>query len=196
MGRHALHAHTRASLTAAEREKAKEVNGTKKAILGRESFKDFDACSLCLRRAVEPRMCSEGHLYCQECIVTNLLSQKKDIKRQQVLLERMRADSEAEMAEARAVARERVVREFESAQTGLGSKGAKGKVSETGPQQPSQGSAQDRGDDEAPRGKKRAFELDEDEIDRLTEEAIDEAGKRMAREMAEVRKTKLTNYWL
>ncbi|GAA5952671.1 hypothetical protein JCM3765_002242 [Sporobolomyces pararoseus] len=185
MGRHALHAHTRASLTAAEREKAKETSGSKKAILGRDSFKDFDACSLCLRRAIEPRVCTSGHIYCQECVVSNLLEQKKDIKRQNILLERMRAESEQEMAEARAVARERVMKEFETAQTGLGSKAAEGKVSSTG------------GDkDGNKRGTKRAFELDEDEIERLTNEAIDEASKRMAKEMAEVRKSKLTNYWL
>ncbi|GAA5850354.1 hypothetical protein JCM5353_004357 [Sporobolomyces roseus] len=185
MGRHALHAHTRASLTAAERERAKETSGSKKAILGRDSFKDFDACSLCLRRAIEPRICTSGHLYCQECVVSNLLEQKKDIKRQTILLERMRADSEQEMAEARATARERVMKEFETAQTGLGSKAAEGKVSSTG---------QDK--NAGPRGTKRAFELDEDEIERLTNEAIDEAAKRMAKEMAEVRKSKLTNYWL
>lgn len=97
----------------------------------------------------------------------------------------MRADSEQEMAEARATARERVMKEFETAQTGLGSKAAEGKVSSTG---------QDK--NAGPRGTKRAFELDEDEIERLTNEAIDEAAKRMAKEMAEVRKSKLTNYWL
>jgi len=118
-------------------------------------------------------------------VVSNLLEQKKDIKRQTITLERMRADSEQEMAEARATARERVMKEFETAQTGLGSKAAEGKVSSTG---------QDK--NAGPRGTKRAFELDEDEIERLTNEAIDEAAKRMAKEMAEVRKSKLTNYWL
>lgn len=118
--------------------------------------------------------------------MSNLLEQKKDIKRQNILLERMRAESEQEMAEARAVARERVMKEFETAQTGLGSKAAEGKVSSTGQDQ--EGGAK--------RGTKRAFELDEEEIERLTNEAIDEASKRMAKEMAEVRKSKLTNYWL
>jgi nitric oxide synthase-interacting protein len=126
------------------------------------------------------------HKLLQECVVSNLLEQKKDIKRQNILLERMRAESEQEMAEARAVARERVMKEFETTQTGLGSKAAEGKVSSTG--------GQDK--DGNKRGTKRAFELDEDEIERLTNEAIDEASKRMAKEMAEVRKSKLTNYWL
>lgn len=121
----------------------------------------------------------------QECIVTSLLDQKKDIKRQNILLERMRAESELEMATARAAARERVLKEFETAQSGLGSKSTEGKVSATG--------ADKEGN---PRGTKRAFELDEDEIERLTSEAIDEAANRMAKEMAEARKSKLTNYWL
>lgn len=39
--------------------------GTKRALLGREAMKDIDACSLCLQHARDPRVCSEGHLYCQ-----------------------------------------------------------------------------------------------------------------------------------
>ncbi|GAA5952077.1 hypothetical protein JCM21900_006244 [Sporobolomyces salmonicolor] len=183
MGRHAKHNHTLGYFTAHEREATKA--GTQKGVLGRESMKDFDACSLCLRRARDPRACTEGHVFCQECIVTSLLDQKKDIKRQNILLERMRAESELEMATARAAARERVLKEFETAQSGLGSKSTEGKVSATG--------ADKEGN---PRGTKRAFELDEDEIERLTSEAIDEAANRMAKEMAEARKSKLTNYWL
>ncbi|GAA5888596.1 hypothetical protein JCM6882_009011 [Rhodosporidiobolus microsporus] len=160
--------------------------GTKRAVLGRESMKNFDACSLCLNRARDPRICPEGHVYCQECILNSLLSQKKDIKRQNVLLERMRAESEAEMASQRAAARERVLREFETAQTSLGSKTTKGKVAATGAKDEHTG----------PRGTKRTFELDEDELERLTKEATDEALNRTAKEMAEARKAKLPNFWL
>ncbi|BGP41505.1 hypothetical protein JCM10449v2_005494 [Rhodotorula kratochvilovae] len=159
-------------------------SGSRLARLGRDSMKDFDACSLCLRHARDPRICPDGHIYCQECIVTSLLDQKKDIKRQQVLLERMRAESEAEMASARAAARERVLKEFETAQSSLGS-GSK----------PTAGGATKVGE-AGPRGTKRTFELDEDEIDRLTNEKTDEALRKTALDMAEARKAKLPNFWL
>lgn len=113
--------------------------------------------------------------------MTSLLAQKKDIKRQQLLLDRMRAESEAEMAASRAAARERVLKEFETAQTSLGSKTTAGKVVAA---------------TDGPRGTKRTFELDEDEVEKLMKEATEEAMGRTAREMAEARKAKLPNYWL
>ena len=179
-----------ASFTYHERQQAKQVSGTQSGVFGRESMKDFDACSLCLLRARDPRVCSGGHLYCQECIVTNLLSQKKDIKRQSLLLERMRAESEAEMAAARAAARDRVLREFESTQSSLAN---------TSANTARDGRQSANGDDEARvalRGTKRSFQLDEDEIERLTNQATDEALRKTTHEMAEARKAKLPNYWL
>ncbi|BGP17747.1 hypothetical protein JCM10213_005329 [Rhodosporidiobolus nylandii] len=184
MGRHAKNNTNASSFTNAERAMTK--SGTKRGILSRESFKDFDACSLCLQRAKDPRVCPEGHVYCNECILSSLLSQKKDIKRQQALLDRMRAESEAEMAAARAAARERVLKEFETAQSSLGSGRTQGKTAATGAKDETAG----------PRGTKRAFELDEEEIDRLTKEATEEALNRTAMEMAEARKAKLPNFWL
>ncbi|GAA6032083.1 hypothetical protein JCM8097_007059 [Rhodosporidiobolus ruineniae] len=187
MGRHGKNNTSKSYFTYAERQMAE--SGTKRALLGRDSMKQFDACSLCLSRAKDPRVCPEGHIYCNECILNSLLKQKTDIKRQQKVLERMRAESEAEMAAARAAARERVLREFESAQSSLGAKTTSGKVSATGA----------AGEDKAgggARGTKRAFELDEDEIDRLTREATEEAMKRTAKELAEAGKAKLPNFWL
>ncbi|ORY41818.1 hypothetical protein BCR35DRAFT_336415 [Leucosporidium creatinivorum] len=183
MPRHARNNTSASTFTYAERQMLKA--GSKKERLGRDAMKNFNACSLCLEVARDPRSCLEGHLYCQECIVTSLLAQKKDIKRQNILLERMRAESEEELAAARAAARERVVREFESAQTSLGSKTTAGKASLTGP---STGGAE--------RGTKRKFDLDEDEIERLAKEATEEAMGRTAMELAESRKAKLPNFWL
>ncbi|KWU44844.1 hypothetical protein RHOSPDRAFT_29078 [Rhodotorula sp. JG-1b] len=185
MGRHAKH-NTQVLVTM----HCSNPRGTQSGVFGRESMKDFDACSLCLLRARDPRVCSGGHLYCQECIVTNLLSQKKDIKRQSLLLERMRAESEAEMAAARAAARDRVLREFESTQSSLAN---------TSANTARDGRQSANGDDEARvalRGTKRSFQLDEDEIERLTNQATDEALRKTTHEMAEARKAKLPNYWL
>lgn len=40
--------------------------------LGNESMRRFDACALCLNRAREPLACNEGHLFCKECVYTDL----------------------------------------------------------------------------------------------------------------------------
>jgi nitric oxide synthase-interacting protein len=40
--------------------------------LGNESMRRFDACVLCLNRAREPLACNEGHLFCKECVYTDL----------------------------------------------------------------------------------------------------------------------------
>jgi hypothetical protein len=62
-------------------EKRKLGYGTQKERLGKDSIKPFDACSLCLKSLIDPMSCQKGHLFCKECILECLLSQKKDIQR-------------------------------------------------------------------------------------------------------------------
>lgn len=62
-------------------EKRKLGFGTQKERLGKDSIKPFDACSLCLKPFIDPMTCPKGHVFCKECILECLLSQKKDIKR-------------------------------------------------------------------------------------------------------------------
>lgn len=82
-------------------------------------MRPFDACSLCLQRAREPVACNKGHIYCKECAYSDLLSQKKEIKRHQVKLEQMAREEEDEKERAREAARERVMMEFSKSQLGL-----------------------------------------------------------------------------
>jgi nitric oxide synthase-interacting protein len=56
--------------------------GTVKQRLGADSIKTFDSCNICLSQAVDPQVCDRGHLFCKECILTNLLEQRKAKKRQ------------------------------------------------------------------------------------------------------------------
>lgn len=35
-------------------------------------MRPFNACSLCLERARTPLACNEGHLFCTECVFTDL----------------------------------------------------------------------------------------------------------------------------
>ncbi|KAM7264373.1 hypothetical protein ACFE04_002056 [Oxalis oulophora] len=62
-------------------EKKKLGYGTQKERLGRDSIKPFDACSLCLKPLIDPMCCQKGHVFCKECILQCLLSQKKHIQR-------------------------------------------------------------------------------------------------------------------
>ncbi|KAF9626256.1 hypothetical protein IFM89_031648 [Coptis chinensis] len=62
-------------------EKKKLGYGTQKERLGRDSIKPFDACCLCLKPLIDPLCCQKGHVFCKECILECLLSQKKDIQR-------------------------------------------------------------------------------------------------------------------
>ncbi|KAJ6804704.1 nitric oxide synthase-interacting protein [Iris pallida] len=55
--------------------------GTQRERLGKDSIKPFDACCLCLKPFIDPLCCNKGHVFCKECILQCLLSQKKDIKR-------------------------------------------------------------------------------------------------------------------
>lgn len=83
-------------------------------------MRQFDACSLCLQRAREPVACQRGHIYCKECVYTDLLAQKKEIKKHQSKLETMAREEEEERIKAKASARERVLLDFERRHVGLG----------------------------------------------------------------------------
>jgi nitric oxide synthase-interacting protein len=104
--------------------------------LGNESMRQFDACALCLNRAREPVACTQGHLFCKECVYTDLreltsqfpplstlftipVSQKKDIQRQKSKLETLKREAEQEKARAKDAARERVLLDFEKGQLRL-----------------------------------------------------------------------------
>ena len=163
-------------------------------------------------------MCEEGHIFCQvraqlaqevliyltcerqECVVTSLLSQKKEIKRQTLLLEQMKVEEEQEKQAARLQARERVLAEFEQLQSGKpanriagptanGTSAAAANVSNTVAITSTVPLAGER-------GVKRKFELDDSEVNRLADEQEEKAMKEIEREQAEKRKAKLPNFWL
>ena len=69
-------------------------------------MRQFGACSLCLQRVRDPMVCPRGHLYCRECVLSDLLTQKKDIKRHQSRLEAMAREEEEQKTQANAAARE------------------------------------------------------------------------------------------
>src|SRR4051794_29689697 len=79
-------------------------------------MRECDACYLCLQRARDPVCCTQGHLYCKECILENILAQKKERLRQQKLLEAKTKDEEEEAKRKSELAKEAVIQEFERQQ--------------------------------------------------------------------------------
>ncbi|RDB17393.1 Nitric oxide synthase-interacting [Hypsizygus marmoreus] len=157
--------------------------GTKRQRLGNESMRRFDACSLCLNSAREPVACNEGHLFCKECVYTDLLTQKKDIQRQKTKLEAMKQEVEEEKARAKEAARERVLLEFEKGQLGLAAK-------------PSFAGTKPGGEPDEPRGTKRKFAFDSTTVETLAQEAEEAALREIEREQAEALRNKLPDFWL
>ncbi|KAG7090545.1 hypothetical protein E1B28_009654 [Marasmius oreades] len=158
--------------------------GTKRQRLGNESMRQFDACALCLNKAREPVACNEGHLFCKECVYTDLLTQKKDIKRQKEKLEVLKKEVEEERLGAKEAARDRVLADFEKGQLGLSSKPSTTTGTKSGE------SKQDG------RGLKRKFEFDPSSVEDLAQEAEEDALRQIEREQAEALKHKLPDFWL
>ncbi|KAI8903122.1 hypothetical protein EDD86DRAFT_215392 [Gorgonomyces haynaldii] len=50
--------------------------------LGLDSQLKINCCRLCLGIVQQPHVCQKGHLFCKECIVKNLLEQKKEMQQQ------------------------------------------------------------------------------------------------------------------
>lgn len=129
--------------------------------------------------------------YDQECIVKSLLAQKKEIKRQQILLDKMREEEEQERQLVKQKARERVLQDFERLQSGtaLSAKAVSNNAIRGAGSATVSAAVTDR-------GRKRKFELDDDEINRLADEQEEQAVRDIEREQAEKRKAKLPNFWL
>ncbi|KAJ6577255.1 hypothetical protein B0H19DRAFT_1118895 [Mycena capillaripes] len=171
----------------AEYRKASAEYGTKRQRLGNESMRRFDACSLCLQTAREPVCCKDGHLFCKECAVNDLLSQKKDLKRQKEKAEQIKKEIEAEVERAKAAARERVLQDFERGQLGLAST-----LSSLSPAVASAESSS--------AGTKRpfstAFAFSPSHVSDLVAQAEEAAARAIAKEQAEAAKGVLPDFWL
>ncbi|KAI8852256.1 hypothetical protein BC829DRAFT_360647 [Chytridium lagenaria] len=115
MSRHSKNNTALAFFTNAERQKLNY--GTQKQRLGRDSMRNFDACFLCIQTAIDPLCCPKGHLACKECFYENLLSQKKEIARQQKLAETQKQAIEDELRKREETAKEAELRDFEKTQT-------------------------------------------------------------------------------
>lgn len=161
--------------TSHERSLAKSAWNSTSARLSRDSFLPFASCRLCLLPAREPVSCPHGDIFCRECALSNILSQKKEIKRLEKAKEKDEKDAEEDQNREEEEAKERAVKEFEKIQMGLEAKvGAAGKKivgREDGKIVVEEDVVGGK------RGEKRKFELDEDELLRIAREERTKARK-------------------
>jgi len=87
--------------------------GTQKERLGKDSIKNFDCCVLCLNELRTPMSCTKGHLYCKECIYSNLLDQKKDIKRKEKEWEQQQLKLQSEVEKKQEKEQQTIIEKFE-----------------------------------------------------------------------------------
>ncbi|PVI04429.1 hypothetical protein DM02DRAFT_611455 [Periconia macrospinosa] len=185
--------------TAHERNSLKSNWGSQSSRLTRDSFLPFGSCQLCLLNAVDPVCCPSGDLFCRECAMTNLLSQRKEIKRLEKVALRRREEEEEQRAREDEETRQRAVAEFEAVQMGLEVKiGAGGKV--VGREKGKVIIEQDAKDNSGPsepssRGQKRKFEIDEEELKRIALEERSRA-KLALEEEKQAAKPHLPSFWV
>ncbi|KAH8153090.1 uncharacterized protein LAJ45_02677 [Morchella importuna] len=206
-----------AFFTSYERSLLKGDYGKQRTRLTRDSFKPLDACNLCLQRCRDPVSCDHGDLFCRECAVENLLSQHKEIKRMQAELDRRIKEEEEERERGDEEAKERAVKDFELLQMGLeirtrserelnpraifgmgppkvvGREGGKIILEEhEGDEEAAEAGAEEEGK----RGKKRKFELDEEELMRLAREERQKAKIHINNEKSVASIQKLPSFWV
>ncbi|RSH89302.1 hypothetical protein EHS25_002414 [Saitozyma podzolica] len=178
MGRsHAKNNTTQSTLTYYERSLLRKDGQARR--IGGDSMKPLDSCYLCLSTVNDPVSCGKGHIYCRECAISNLITQKAGIETQRREMERWEANEAHQREEARARARERVVLDFEKAM-GLGSVTGRRTLEDV--------KAQARAGE--------GFKLDQGTMDKAATEAEAKAMAVIEAEQAEARKSKLAAFWL
>ncbi|MCJ1389192.1 hypothetical protein MMC18_002047 [Xylographa bjoerkii] len=176
-----------AFFTSHERSLLKSSWGSQATRLSRDSFLPFASCRLCLQIARDPVACAaNGDIFCRECVVSNLLAQRKEIKRLEKEDERRRREEEEEARERGEEEREKAVEDFEKVMMGL----------EGGPLKKPTGQAVANEEElaEGGRGVKRKFELDEEEMLKNVKEERMKARKALDNEKSA--KPSLPSFWV
>jgi nitric oxide synthase-interacting protein len=163
--------------TSHERELAKAAWNSTTARLTRDSFLPFASCRLCLLPARSPVSCSHGDIFCRECALSNILAQKKEIKRLEKTREKEVKEAEEDRAREDSEAKERAVQEFERIQMGLEAKLASSSSAKTIVGREGGKILVEENVAGGKRGEKRKFELDEDELLRIAREERTKARK-------------------
>ncbi|KAI1326018.1 ENOS interacting protein [Xylariaceae sp. FL0255] len=201
---------SRAVFTSHERDLARKAWVSTSARLTRESFLSFASCRLCLQPAIDPVSCSHGDLFCRECALSNILAQKKEIKRLEKAKEQEDRDAAERATEQDAAAHEREVREFELTQNGLDMRASASSSSQQSktlentpnpPQSTSQTPISGNGDGGGGGGsgnetRKRKFEIDEVELAHIATTDRAKARKALDDEAAHASRPLLPSFWV
>ena len=177
---------------------ARAAWGSSTARLSRDSFLPFASCWLCLEPAIDPVACLHGDIFCRECVLNNILAQKKEIKRAEKAREHEDREIQEDKARRDSEAQERAIREFELTQAGLsikrGVSASSGRPRTETPRtetprtetprtetpaarEPSSEDWKNGHGNGAKTGEKRKFSLDPDEVSRIAEEERAKARK-------------------
>lgn len=107
--------------TSYERSLLRNSWGTQRGTIGRDSFLPFGSCRLCLHpsRAPSVACARNGDLFCRECAINDLLSQRKEISRLEKEKEEARRRIEEDNGREAEEARGREVKEFEMISMGF-----------------------------------------------------------------------------
>ncbi|KAJ5986399.1 hypothetical protein N7451_010764 [Penicillium sp. IBT 35674x] len=185
--------------TSYERGLLRDSWGTKRSVIGRDSFLPFASCKLCLQPARTPVVgcATNGDLFCRECAINDLLAQRQEIKR----LEREREDAKKRIAEDDKLVLEEAKRkelaDFELVSMGLeaGAKGAKAGTKRKAEE--SEAVAAFKAREVVVDGKrKKIFELDEAEMKRISREEQERLKEELKKEKFESSKSALPSFWV
>jgi nitric oxide synthase-interacting protein len=80
MARHSRNNTANSVFTYAEKRMLDKDYGVRKSRIGQDSQRDFNQCHLCLGVVKDPVSCLQGHIFCKDCIMNNMLEQKKNIQ--------------------------------------------------------------------------------------------------------------------
>ncbi|KAF4966430.1 hypothetical protein FSARC_5874 [Fusarium sarcochroum] len=175
---------SRPVFTSHERALAKSHWSSSSARLHRDSFLPFGSCGLCLNIARDPVSCRRGDIFCRECALSNILTQKKDIKRAQKARAAVEEETARQKAHEDEQDRERAIADFELTQAGLDRK-KKGSVAKT--DDAKEDATTGESNSLVLVGTKRKFALDQDELDRIAREDKVKARKALDEEKVSLR---------
>ena len=167
---------------------AKASWASSSARLSRDSFLPFGSCRLCLEPARDPVSCTHGDIFCRECALSNILAQKKEIKRLAKAKEQEDREEQEEKGRQDLEARERAVRDFERTQAGFDPSGRRlGAVRPSNTPLEETRAVEDQQSSMPGRGEKRKFSLDDEELARIASEERAKVRKQLDEEKVCIR---------
>ncbi|KAL4878928.1 hypothetical protein BJY04DRAFT_229594 [Aspergillus karnatakaensis] len=185
--------------TSYERSLLRTSWGTQRSAIGRDSFLPFGSCRLCLHPSRSPTVaCAHnGDLFCRECAISDLLAQRKEIKR----LEKEREDAKRAIEEEKGredeEARGREVREFEMVSMGLEGGNKKRKIEDVeGEVEGRLEKFRRRGEVDVNGVKRKVFELDEGVVEGVLRKERERLREEVRREKSESSKSALPSFWV